>query len=339
MHPGPVLDRLLHSPEPSVRWKTRVHVLGESRTSRRVRSLAEEVRRSRRVRTILSQGDHRSPDGEPRGVYAKWQGAHWILAHLADLGYPPGDPALGPLRDRVLRVWLRPSYYTEFEAPTRSSAYRRVGVPRMQGRYRRCASQQGNALWSLRALGLDDGRCDQLVERLLHWQWPDGGWNCDTHPEAHVSSFHESLLPMRGLALYGRDRRSARATRAARKASELFLRRRMFRRASTGRVIAADFVRLHYPAYWHYDVLAGLRAMGEMGRLEDGRCSDALDLLEGKRLPDGGWPAEGKYYTTSRAWRGGGEFVDWGGAGARRSNPWVTVDALAVLRAADRLEL
>ncbi|HZY69366.1 MAG TPA: hypothetical protein VFF67_00090 [Thermoplasmata archaeon] len=339
MRAGAVVDRLLRSEEPSIRWKTRVNVLGESRGSRRVRALGDEVRRSRRIRTILSQGDPKGSVAAARGVYAKWQGAHWILAHLADLGYPPGDATLEPLCDRTLGVWLRASYYAEFEAATRAASYGRTGVPLMEGRYRRCASQQGNALRSITALELDDGRCAQLVERLLHWQWPDGGWNCDTHPEAHVSSFHETLLPMRGLALYGVRNRATKASRAARRASELFLTRRMFRRRSTGTTMAADFVRLHYPAYWHYDVLGGLRAMAELGRIRDARCGDALDLLEGKRLPDGGWPAEAKYYTTSSEYRGGGEFVDWGGTALRRSNPWVTVDALSVLRSAGRLEL
>jgi hypothetical protein len=33
----------------------------------------------------------------------------------------------------------------------------------------------------------------------------------------------------------------------------------------------------------------------------------------------------------------GNDDVDWGGTSIRRSNPWVTVDALAVLQAAGRL--
>jgi hypothetical protein len=31
--------------------------------------------------------------------------------------------------------------------------------------------------------------------------------------------------------------------------------------------------------------------------------------------------------------------VDWGGTSTRRANPWVTADALTVLRAAGRLRL
>ena len=39
--------------------------------------------------------------------------------------------------------------------------------------------------------------------------------------------------------------------------------------------------------------------MTQVGRIADPRCEDALDLLEERRLPDGGWPAEKRYYTVS----------------------------------------
>lgn len=339
MRLGPVVDTLLASHEPSLRWKTRVEVLGESPESSRNRSLQEEIRSSRRVRSLLRRKDDTGRPGTLRGVYYKWQGCHWVLARLADLGYPAGDASLKPLRDRALDLWLRPSYYQEFEAGTKSSAFRKRGVPQIQGRYRRCASQQGNALHYLTLLGLDDGRCADLAERLLHWQWPDGGWNCDLNPSADTSSFPETLLPMRGLTAHGKAVRSNTEIQAARRASEVFLKRRLFRRVSDERIIRQDFVRLHYPVYYHYDVLAGLRGMVEVGRIDDPRCADALDLLEAKRLPGGGWPAEAKFYRCSPGeFAAGGEFVDWGGTGESRMNPWVTVDVLAVLRAAGRLE-
>ena len=33
----------------------------------------------------------------------------------------------------------------------------------------------------------------------------------------------------------------------------------------------------------------------------------------------------------------GNDYVDWGGTSKRRMNPWITADALTVLRAADRI--
>ena len=333
------IPALLKSQEPSIRWKTRVHVLGEDPDAKSIRSLREEIRHSPTVRALLSRRDQLGRPGTKRQVYYKWQGLHWVLASLADLGYPEGDATLHPLRDRVVELWLGPGYFQEFTARTQAEAYRGRGVPLMRGRYRRCASQQGNALYSLVTLGIADDRSHSLAERLVHWQWPDGGWNCDRHPEADTSSFMETLLPMLGLAVYARKYRRSPAAKVARAAEEVFLRRRLFKRASDGRIIAPDFVALHYPRYWHYDFLGGLKAMAQVGRIRDARCADALDLLEERRLPDGGWPAERRYYKVSpKTMTSNADYVNWGGTSRKRMNEWVTVEALAVLRAAGRLD-
>lgn len=49
------------------------------------------------------------------------------------------------------------------------------------------------------------------------------------------------------------------------------------------------------------------------------------------------WPAEKRNYTVVGK-RGNRERVDWGRAARHRANEWVTVDALAVLCAAGRLQ-
>jgi hypothetical protein len=278
--------------------------------------------------------------GTARQVYYKWQGLHWVLAGLADLGYPPGDESLFPICDRVVGFWTGPSYFREFAAKTKADAYRQRGVPVMDGRHRRCASQQGNALRSVIALGIADDRTEVLVERLLHWQWPDGGWNCDRKPSAHTSSFNETWLPMLGLAGYARETKHRGAARAVEKAGEVLLSRRLFKRISAGTVMQRDFVALHYPHYWHYDILAGLVAMVEIGKIRDRRCADALDLLEEKRLRDGGWAPDRRYYKVSpKAMVSNSDYVDWGGTSRSRMNEWVTVDALAALQSAGRLRV
>lgn len=334
-----VLDTLLRSREPSIRWKARVQVLGETRRSKAVIGLEEEIRGSPRVRALLSRRNQLGRPGTARRVYYKWQGIHWVLASLADIGYPVGDESLYPLRDRILELWLRPSYFHEYVARTNADTHR-MGVPRIRGRYRRCASQQGNALYYLTKLGIANGTADPLAERLLHWQWPDGGWNCDRRPEADTSSFMETMLPMLGLYAYAQDRKSPTAAEAADRAAEVFLRRRLFKRAHDGRIMHPDFVALHYPLYYYYDILGGLKAMAQLGKLRDRRCSDALDLLEEKRLADGGWPAEKRYYRgRARGWEANADYVDWGGVSPRHRNDWVTADALSVLVAAGRVAL
>jgi hypothetical protein len=101
-------------------------------------------------------------------------------------------------------------------------------------------------------------------------------------------------------------------------------------------VMRSDFLRLHYPLYWHYDVLGGLKGLAELDLLTDPRCQEALDWLESRELPSGGWPADARYYRVSPSYRFGCEYVDWGAPDPSRANPWVTTDALYVLRVAGR---
>jgi hypothetical protein len=171
----------------------------------------------------------------------------------------------------------------------------------------------------------------------MFWQWPDGGWNCDLKPQAHSSSFFETHIPLRALALYARVADRAKPRKAAKLAAEVFLRRKLFRRVRDNEVMNEQFLRLHYPCYWHYDILFGLKIMAEAGLIGDRRCGEALDMLLSKRLRDGGWPAEEKFYHLGEATENNRELVDWGGTNRRRMNPWISADALHVLRAAERL--
>ncbi len=314
------IDVLLRSPEPSVRLKALILATGGKQDPAAVRQAQREVKNSERVRLLLSE---RQADGRiPYHPYAKWYGAHWVLASLADIGYPPGDKSLVPLREQVYDWLLGPSH--------------RKSIRTIAGRVRRCASQEGNALYAVLTLGLADGRAEELAHRLREWRWPDGGWNCDKRPAAVNSSFMESLIPLRALSLHARLTGNLHSKRAAARAADVFLKRRLFKRQSDGRTIDYNFVKLHYPCYWHYDVLFGLKVMAESGWVRDGRCREALALLKSKRLPDGGFPAEAKYYRLSSDNRAGRSLVDWGGTSKKRMNEFVTADALFVLKKAGR---
>ena len=233
----------------------------------------------------------------------------------------PGRARLSARRPRVgaaARAGLR------LAAVTRARAA--LDAARVHGLVRIHASQEGNATWALLRLGLADERIDRLVDRLLRTQWPDGGWNCDPRATGTTSAFAESLLPLRALALHAVVTGSARSGEAARAAAEVFLRRRLHLRVRDGRPTHPQHLELHFPCYFHYDVLFGLKVMHEAGLLGDPRCCDALDLLESKRLPDGGWPAEGRFYGHAAAANRRSP-VGWGGVSRRRANQWVTADA------------
>lgn len=324
-----VLAGLLRSEEPSVRWRVRTGVLGEADDTRPVRALRDEVRRSPRVRTIIKAAEGMHP-------YAKWKGSHWALLSLAGLGYPAGDSELFSLRDAVLEHWLAPRYMKDVDVSRATKAAAQAGVVRIAGRSRRCGSQQGGALLAIVRLGIDDGRGATLAGRLREWQWPDGGWNCDVSPVAAMSSVNETLLPMRGLKSYADASGDTSAADTARGAAEVLLQRRLAWRRSSAEPIAPDVMKTHHPVYWHYDFLAGLIGLMELGLLADPRCGDALDYLQSQRRPDGGWGADAKYWRISDD-GSNIESVSWGPISRQASNEWVTCEALTVLAATGRL--
>ncbi|MFH1568558.1 MAG: hypothetical protein ABIL09_11230, partial [Gemmatimonadota bacterium] len=175
-----IVEQLLAADDPCLRYRTRLRVLGDDPAAASMCRLAGQVRRSERVARLLAGAERCG-----RHVYSKYAGAHWVLATLADLGYPAGDRRLKPLRDRVYEFWLAPDHVQERVLDREAPRYKsRPGVPIIDGRARRCASQEGNALWSTLALGIADGRADQLAANLVRWQWPDGGWNCDRKTSA-----------------------------------------------------------------------------------------------------------------------------------------------------------
>ncbi|MBZ2198456.1 hypothetical protein [Occultella gossypii] len=222
------------------------------------------------------------PPGHP---YAKWNGTHWRLVEIADSGVPVPRSRLERGVESEL-TWLLPGL-----APGR--------VLRVAGRARRHGSIEGNAVYALSRLGYaSDDRTSRLVDALLDWQWPDGGWNCDRHPGAWRSSFHESAIPALGLASYAAATGATAARRAAERTAELLLEHRLFRSTSTHEAIHPSWIVLHYPSYWHYDVLIGLRLLAAVGRLGDPRASDAVDILERARHADGRF--SGRSWTSSR---------------------------------------
>jgi hypothetical protein len=230
-----IVEMHLKSDEPAIRYKTRVQILKENPHSPAVVSLQEEIRRSPRVQRLLSG---RTIEGKLEPVddpYHKWYGAHWVLMHLAEIGYPPGDRALMPLREQLYAHWLSEKMRRLVACQDASQVYRVDDVPVLQGRARRCASQQANAPFATLKLALADERVEMLVSLLLQWQWPDGGWNCDKDPSAHISSFTESHIPLRALALYRHQAKGdASLTQAIQKAAEVFLRRHLLKRLWIG---------------------------------------------------------------------------------------------------------
>jgi hypothetical protein len=156
----PYVERLRNSDNPSIAYRAhrRLDEQGEDEQGQRLRR--QQIAETSNVRRLLSR---RGPDGTIRHgneyhCYRKFQGAHWTMAALAELGYPTGGRSLLPVVDQV-HEWL--------SSPKHLSPPSTQVIPGQEDRVRRCASQEGLAIWYLHELGLVDERVDVLVSRLV----------------------------------------------------------------------------------------------------------------------------------------------------------------------------
>ncbi|MGH2418687.1 MAG: hypothetical protein ACRDFY_10175 [Candidatus Limnocylindria bacterium] len=305
-----VIDWLLAAKEPAIRRLVRRDLLGEAAPADEKRLLAGPL-----VQALL---DGQEPDGGfGVNVYSKWTGAHWRLVSLVELGVPAGEPRAVAAAQTVL-AWLT------------GTSHRR-NVPVIEGLARRCGSQEGNALAVASRLGMaGDRRVALLASSLVEWQWPDGGWNCDRRPQAHRSSFNESLPPIWGLHEYAVATGDRDAATAARRGAELLLEHRLYRALATGEPIHDEWLTPHWPPYWHYDVLQALVVLARMGLGADPRTADAREALQRRRHANGQWRASSRWWKLPGS-RSYPEAVDWRIDDS--ADRMVTLRALTVLRA------
>ena len=262
------IDWLLASDEPGIRLQARRDLIGEN-----VALDGQEILRGPKVRALLE--GQQVDGGFGVHAYGKWMGAHWRLVSLVELGIPHGEPRAIAAYETVLK-WLM------------GTGHRRVPV--IDGRYRRCGSQEGNALAVGVRLGLaDDERVRLLATSLIDWQWPEGGWNCDRRPEVTHPSFHETVTPLWGLAEYAAATGDREAREAAHRASELLLDHHVFQSHTTGEVGDPRWLDLHWPPYWAYDFAWGLTVLARAGALPDPRAKEAVTLLHERQHDDGRW--------------------------------------------------
>jgi hypothetical protein len=324
---------LLQSKDPSVLYFTLTDVLGEPEKSSRVVEAKRQIPRGARLRALFS--GERANGGFGVHWYRKWTGPHWRLVSAVELGVPAGDKAALKAANYVLR---------ELSKSLREDPAVKVG-----GLWRVHASESGNTVGYCSRLGIaDDPRVEKLAHSLVEWQWPDGGWNCVRAEDARHSTFYHTLHTLWGLNEYYRATGDEDVRKAVEKAAELLLEHHLFKSTKSGETIHPEWVKLHYPLYWHYDILRALRILGLAGKLRDLRTAEALNIIESKRSKEGTWSPEGHYWHLKDGpvsstfdhphtieWdQPRTEVVDWGWEGP---NEMLTLNALRVLVDAGRL--
>lgn len=264
---------------------------------------------------------HRDPDGQwaggafvPAGFTRElweeegqpWTATTYALTDLRDMGLPPDCESA----QRTVRL------------VGENSRWDHDGQPFWDGEVEECIN--GRTVAAGAYFGVD---VSAIVERLLGERQPDGGWNCERANGSTTTSFDTTINVVEGLAEYERSVGGDTAVRDARLGGEEWLLERgLFRRLSTGEPAHSDFMDLLHPPRWYHTVLRSLDHLRSTGADPDPRTADAVDHIRSRRLPDGRWPVDRS--PKGRTW-----LVIDDGPGS--PSPWVTLQALRVLRWAE----
>ncbi|GAB3499140.1 hypothetical protein [Flexivirga lutea] len=247
--------------------------------------------------------DWRPPDGpvgDPQGQ--PWTATLPTLRLLRTFGVDPADPAVVHAVDNV-----REGCRWEYDG----SAF-------FDGEVEPCIN--GGTVSVGAYFGQD---VDGIVQRLLGEQLEDGGWNCEAENGSMRSSFHTTICVLEGLLDHEHAGGGPEVAQARRRGEEYLLQRNLFRRASTGQIADADWLRFSFPPQWHYDVLRGLDYFRAAGGAPDPRLAEAVAHLRSKQQADGRWLQENTH-------PGLVHFEVEEGDG--RPSRWNTLRALRVLR-------
>ena len=306
-----VVDWLLEG-DPAVRWQV-MRDLADAPAADVAAERARVATEGTGAQLLALQAD----DG-------RWGGAAWnrgwdstmhVLTLLRELGLDPASAearrAVGLVHDRV--------------------TWKGCGPPESDGNFFFAGEVEPCINGQVAASGACFGQDVRgLVDRLLGEQLPDGGWNCEAENGSTRSSFNTTICVLEALLEHERAGGSRPDVTASRlRGQEYLLERRLWRRRSTGAAIerdrkgGADWTRLAFPTWWHYDVLRGLDYLRSAGVPPDERVAEAVALVASKRDHEGRWPLEARYP---------GRMPVEIDEGEGRPSRWNTLRALRVLR-------
>jgi hypothetical protein len=166
-------------------------------------------------------------DGSSADPGQPWTATYPVLLDLCHLGVPPDSPVMQETAHLVAR----------------NCRWEYDGLPFFAGEAD-CCINAGTILIGA-YMGVD---VDQVVQRLVADQMPDGGWNCWAETRPAPASFASTLDVIDALLRWERHTGgSEQVRRARRNGEEYLLRRNLFRSLRTGEVVNPQWASFSYP--------------------------------------------------------------------------------------------
>lgn len=289
---------LLKNENPGIRYWTLKDILGRSESDAEVVAALNGITSRGPVAEYLREQHPMGYWGDGEDVYwPKWRATVWALMLLAEIGVPGTHSSIKKGGEYFLRVmdeqdrsWPPPKYTGED-----LRGWRSVWEP--------CVT--GNMARTLTEFGFEnDPRVREMFDWLVKNQRGDGGWNCETEKrnggEVHHSSFMSTIEPLWAFSSLNRQKWPRGGREAVERGIEFLLIHHLFKSDNSGKVIRQEWTQLHFPLFYFYDILHGLRVVNALGYGADERTGDAKELLLSKRSPDGTWPMEATYLRALR---------------------------------------
>ena len=317
-----VIDWLLESSNPSIRFWALQHLKDMDMDHPDVVAAQKAVMKSPCVKTILGAQKSEGHWGNPDNMYEPKCTAHTHnLLILAELG-AKRTAAIERGIESIFR-FQRDSGHFLIEAPKTERG--RASIVK-DG-----CCLDGNILYFMNHFGYhEDPRVKRLIEFQMEYHSDDvGGWKCRAYPIDRSRVFPENCFMggvkmLRGLASIPAKKRSKRIREIIDQEIEIILENRIYRylRAPDGsRKDKAGWKRFGFPTFYQSDALEALDLLTGLG-VHDERMQDAIDLVIAKRPADGKWLLKDSF--------NGKMLCDI--EVKHKPSKWITLRALKVLR-------
>ena len=152
----------------------------------------------------------------------------------------------------------------------------------------------------------EDPRLRKAIDWMPEHQQEDGGWNCD-YPLRKVkhSSFMSTVEPLWAYSEIPRSKWTRKVKHSIERGAEFLLMHHVYKSDhhdwTPTELWGEQPTKFHFPMYYYYDALHGLRVLVKLGYGGDERVRDAVHLVLSKKTPEGKWLLEGDWL---REWKG-----------------------------------
>ncbi|HEX4921954.1 MAG TPA: hypothetical protein VFV92_14595, partial [Candidatus Bathyarchaeia archaeon] len=269
----PGLDWLLEREDPPIRYFALRDLLGRPANSKEVLEAKARIKQYSPVRKLLRA---RTKDGYwlPKDTCytPKWTSTVWPLMLLGEMGLPP-DEGVKQACERFLEIHQLEN--GAFTCPSPTDVKRQLAKqPRAKAKAIRWEEPclTGNMIRTLIMFGYaDDPRIKKAIKWMPEHQLEDGGWNCN-YPEQKVkhSSFMSTIEPLWAYSEIPRQKWTRNMRKSAERGAEFLLMHRVYKSDHHHWKHSLPFATsFHFPMYYFYDALHGLRVLTKLGYGDD----------------------------------------------------------------------